>query len=37
MKNELDHFRKYSIDDYSVNIKKFKEYVKYYITILFLL
>lgn len=30
MKNDIDHFRKYSIVDYSVNIKKFREYVKYY-------
>jgi hypothetical protein len=28
MKNELDYFRKFSLVDYSVNLKKFKEYVK---------
>ncbi len=37
MKNELDHFRKFSIVEYSVNIKKFKEYVclSYFICYLF--
>lgn len=30
MKNELDHYRKFSIADYCVNLKKFKEYVYYY-------
>jgi hypothetical protein len=29
MKNEIDHYRKFSIADYSVNLKKFKEYVYY--------
>ncbi len=30
MKNELDHYRKFSIADYCVNLKKFKEYVYNY-------
>ncbi len=27
MKSELDYYRKFSLIDYSVNTKKFKEYV----------
>jgi hypothetical protein len=29
MKNDLDYYHKFSIVEYSLNIKKFREYVKY--------